>query len=127
MISEELIRQVAEQVAEQVALRLGRLGRLGAPVLNPEKAQPPLTEPLEPRDFEAPWTGEIWPSSHVLPVPAQPRSPASHSSEDQFEIDEAVETTAAVHELVEFFESKRCTIEDDKACDHCGACRRLGF
>jgi hypothetical protein len=114
MVSEELIRQVAEQVAL----------RLAAPVSKPEKVQPSLPEPVE---FEAPWTGETWSSSNLLSVPAQPRSPASHPSEDEFEIDEAVETTAAVNELVEFFESKRCTIEGDKSCDHCGACRRLGF
>ena len=70
----------------------------------------------QPVEFEAPWT-----------VPAHPPNPASHPSEDQFEVDEAVETAAAVNELVEFFESKRCTIESDRSCDHCGACRRLGF
>ncbi len=114
MVSEELIRQVAEQVVL----------RLGSAVSKAEKAQPSLPEPVH---FEAPWTGETWSSSNVLSVPAQPRNPASHPSEDEFEIDEAVETTAAVNELVEFFESKRCTIEGDKSCDHCGACRRLGF
>jgi hypothetical protein len=117
MVSEELIRQVAEQVAL----------RLASPSSKPEAEQQPVSEPVE---FEAPWTGETWPSApslNVLAVPAQQRTPTSHPSEDQFEIDEAVETTAAVNELVEFFESKRCTIEGDKPCDHCGACRRLGF
>jgi len=102
MVSEELIRQVAEQVAL----------RLATPASKPPEVKLHSSEPVE---FELPWTGEIWPSSNVISIAAQPRTPASHPSEEQFGIDEAVETTAAVNELVEFFESKRCTIEDDKS------------
>jgi len=62
-----------------------------------------------PSSYFAPWTGVEY---------------EAHSSREQFNIAEA---TISASDLLEFVESKLCTIEKNKACDHCGMCRSLGF
>jgi hypothetical protein len=48
----------------------------------------------------------------------------AHPSRQQFDIKEA---TISAGDLLEFVESKLCSIEKNKPCDHCGMCRNLGF
>ncbi|MGH9853009.1 MAG: hypothetical protein ACREBD_24490 [Blastocatellia bacterium] len=73
--------------------------KLGTPS---EGSHPPST-------YLAPWTGVEY---------------EAHPSRQQFDIKEAAITAG---DLLEFVESKLCSIEKNKACDHCGMCRSLGF
>jgi hypothetical protein len=137
MVNEELIQQIAsrvrqrveaEQLAHQPSSQLSPLSA-GPPVMSQSRAR--RAEPEDapsPAEFFAPWTGEAFSASGSATVyPPQPRPPAAHPSQEQFTIAEAADIKSAVNELVEFFETQRCTIEKDKPCDHCGACRTLGF
>jgi hypothetical protein len=65
--------------------------------------------PKSPSAYYAPWTGVEY---------------ESHPSRQQFDIKEA---TTSASDLLEFVESKLCSIEKNKPCDHCGMCRNLGF
>ena len=65
--------------------------------------------PRPPSAYYAPWTGVEY---------------EAHPSRQQFNINEAA---IQAGELLEFVESKLCSIEKNKACDHCGMCRNLGF
>ena len=68
-----------------------------------------------PSAYYAPWTGVEY---------------ESHPSRRQFDINEASSSAGradAIGELIEFVESKLCTIEKNRSCDHCGMCRSLGF
>jgi hypothetical protein len=98
-MNEDLIEQIAANVRKRVGL----------------EAVDPTPSPATPAPVEyyAPWTGTTFNSS-----------PPTHPSQEQFNI---VEATDGVRELVDFLEAQRCTIEKDKPCDHCGACRTLGF
>ena len=69
---------------------------------SPESPQPPSA-------YYAPWTGIEY---------------EAHPSRRQFDIKEAIISTGDLFELVE---SKLCSIEKNKPCDHCGMCRNLGF
>ncbi|MGE0131071.1 MAG: hypothetical protein AB7U82_23585 [Blastocatellales bacterium] len=69
----------------------------------------PTETSQSPSSYFAPWTGVEY---------------EAHPSRDQFNIGEA---TISAGDLLEFVESKLCTIEKNKACDHCGMCRNLGF
>lgn len=62
-----------------------------------------------PSAYYAPWTGVEY---------------ETHPSRQQFDVQEA---TISAGELLEFVESKLCSIEKNKPCDHCGMCRSLGF
>lgn len=62
-----------------------------------------------PSSYFAPWTGVEY---------------EAHPSRDQFNVGEA---TVSAGDLIEFLESKLCTIEKNKPCDHCRMCRSLGF
>jgi hypothetical protein len=48
----------------------------------------------------------------------------AHPSRGQFNIDEA---TTSIGDLLELVETRACSIEKDRTCDHCGMCRSLGF
>lgn len=65
--------------------------------------------PPSPSAYHAPWTGMEY---------------EAHPSRQQFDIKEA---TIPASDLLEFVESKICSIEKNKPCDHCGMCRNLGF
>lgn len=65
--------------------------------------------PQSPPVYYAPWTGMEY---------------DAHPSRQQFDIKEA---TISAGDLLEFVESKLCSIEKNKPCDHCGMCRNLGF
>lgn len=69
----------------------------------------PLENPWSPSVYYAPWTGMEY---------------EAHPSRQQFDIKEA---TISAGDLLEFVESKLCSIEKNKPCDHCGMCRNLGF
>ena len=62
-----------------------------------------------PSAYYAPWTGVEY---------------EAHPSRQQFDIKEA---TISSSDLLQFIESKLCSIEKNKSCDHCGLCRSLGF
>jgi hypothetical protein len=62
-----------------------------------------------PPAYYAPWTGVEY---------------EAHPSRSQFDINEAA---ISAGDLLEFVESKLCSIEKNKLCDHCGMCRSLGF
>ncbi len=136
MVSEELVRQVASKVLQRIeADLLAEAAKRAADLLPPaastrQEAVPEIEKETAhfPTEFFAPWTGEVFKASGPAPIyPPQPRQPAAHPSQEQFEINEAAETFSAVSELVEFLEAQRCTIEKKKPCDHCGVCRTLGF
>jgi hypothetical protein len=74
--------------------------------LNAEAAS---VNPRPPSVYYAPWTGMEY---------------EAHPSRQQFDIKEA---TISAGDLLEFVESKLCSIEKNKPCDHCGMCRNLGF
>ena len=65
--------------------------------------------PRTPSTYYAPWTGVEF---------------EAHPSREQFDIKEA---TVSAGELLEFVDSKLCSIEKNKACDLCGLCKSLGF
>jgi hypothetical protein len=69
----------------------------------------PSEIPRPPSAYYAPWTGVEY---------------EAHPSRQQFDIKEAA---IQAGDLLEFVESKLCSIEKNKACDHCGLCRSLGF
>lgn len=62
-----------------------------------------------PAGYVAPWTGVEY---------------DAHPSRRLFNIGEAA---IPVSDLIEFVESKLCTIEKNRSCDQCGMCRSLGF
>ncbi len=62
-----------------------------------------------PSAYFAPWTGVEY---------------EAHPSRQQFNIGEAA---VSASDLIEFVESKLCSIEKNRTCDHCGMCRNLGF
>lgn len=71
-----------------------------------------LSESLPPAasvTFQAPWTGVQY---------------EAHPSQQQFNIGEASELK---QQLLEMVEQQLCTIEKNRACDHCGVCKSLGF
>lgn len=63
-----------------------------------------------PDSYFAPWTGVEY---------------EAHPSRSQFNILEAA--TGSPGELIDFLESKLCSIEKNKPCDQCGMCKTLGF
>jgi hypothetical protein len=98
-MNKDLIEQIAANVRKRVGLEV-------------TEATPSPATPA-PVEYYAPWTGTAFNPS-----------PVTHPSQEQFNI---LEATDEVRELVDFLEAQRCTIEKDKPCDHCGACRTLGF
>ena len=77
--------------------------------LNELNVEAPPENPRSPSVYYAPWTGMEY---------------EAHPSRQQFDIKEA---TVSASDLLEFVESKLCSIEKNKPCDHCGMCRNLGF
>ena len=59
--------------------------------------------------YQSPWTGVQY---------------EAHASQQQFNIGEASELK---QQLLEMVEQQLCTIEKNRACDHCGVCKSLGF
>ncbi|MEP7270455.1 MAG: hypothetical protein ABI882_03070 [Acidobacteriota bacterium] len=104
-MNEEVIKSIVENVLRRVGT--GTAGR------QPEPERVAV-------DYYAPWTGEVF-------APSGARAEPSHPSQEQFNIGEAAEAAAVVSEMVDFLQMEKCTIEKDKACDHCGICRARGF
>jgi hypothetical protein len=94
-------QKLIDQIAGKVIRRLNQ-------------EQPSQSPAASPQAYFAPWTSVSYESD-------------LHPSQQLFNIDEATGEASAVRELVEFLETKECSIEKDKPCDHCGACRTLGF
>ena len=70
-----------------------------------------LNQPVtaQPSTYYAPWTDTAY---------------EAHPSRQQFDIGEAAESK---QQLLELVEQQLCTIEKNRACDHCGLCKSLGF
>ena len=95
------------------------------------QAMAPADQFFYPQVAQSPW---LAPFSRAVPEPSTPDhnslhsirtpQPASHPSQERFDIDEAV-----VSELVEFFEQeKQCSVDPSgKPCDHCAMCNARGF
>jgi hypothetical protein len=77
--------------------------------LNESNLTPPTNTYQSPPSYFAPWTGVEY---------------EAHPSRDQFNVGEAA---ISASDLIEFLESKLCSIEKNKPCDHCAMCRSLGF
>ena len=73
------------------------------------KVEAPLSSTPAPSAYYSPWTGVEY---------------EAHPSRQQFHVKEAAINAS---DLLEFVESDLCSIEKNKACDHCGMCRSLGF
>ena len=139
MMNEDLVRQIAANVWRKVAageaaseplplFESPHLPSIQSSVIQNREGDSGIEDLSSPATFFSPWTGEIFqPTESLMTYPPQPRTPAAHPSQEQFNVTEAAEIKSAVNELVEFFESQRCTLEQGKGCDHCGACRSLGF
>lgn len=65
------------------------------------------------------------PTQYFAPWTSVPYESDAHPSQQLFNVGEATEAQSAP--LVEFLETKECSIEKGKPCDHCGTCRSLGF
>ena len=112
-MNEDLIRKIVGNVLQRIAA-------------NTTGPNLPAVEPTPVQiEYFAPWTGEVFRAAETS-LPAEPRIPAAHPSQEKLAIGEATEA-ASVRELVEFLETQKCGIEPDKPCDHCGVCRTLGF
>ena len=69
----------------------------------------PAAAATTPAVYHAPWTGVTY---------------EAHASQQQFNVGEASELK---QHLLEMVEQQLCTIEKNRACDHCGVCKSLGF
>src|SRR5262249_39335807 len=101
MTAEDAIRNSVREIVRQALTEL----KIEAP---PEAALPP---PI----YYAPWTGVEY---------------EAHPSRQQFDVNETSTNTgpaSTAGDLLEFVETKLCAIEKNRACDHCGMCRSLGF
>jgi hypothetical protein len=102
----------ARAMAERIARRIG--GGSGAPAdINSEVAA--IRESIN----------EL--QSRLVQIEAKLGAPRVqspwHPSQDRFGVDEATVT-----ELVDFFQNeKACSLEAEKACDHCAMCSSRGF
>jgi len=100
-----------EKLIEQIASNVRR--RLNTAIVESDAASS-TTSSSAPGQYFAPWTSAVYESE-------------VHPSQQLFNVGEATEAQSAVRELVEFLETKECSIEKGKLCDHCGTCRSLGF
>ncbi|MCI0525135.1 MAG: hypothetical protein L0Y75_07720 [Acidobacteria bacterium] len=100
MSDKESIRNIVREIVRQALTE----SNLEAPDLEAPAGIPP-----SPQAYYAPWTGLEY---------------QAHPCRQQFDVNEA---TINDSNLLEFIESKICSIEKNRACDHCGMCRTLGF
>ena len=68
-----------------------------------------IQQPTTPTTYRAPWTGVSY---------------DAHPSQQLFNVSKASELK---QHLLEMVEQQLCTIEKNRACDHCGVCKSLGF
>jgi hypothetical protein len=99
MANEEAIRNTVREIVRRALVEL-KVDALPEP-------------PLSPAAYYAPWTGVEY---------------EAHPSHQQFDVKEAsINSSSAASDLLEFVETKLCSIEKNRACDHCAMCRSLGF
>jgi hypothetical protein len=101
MANEDAIRNIVREIVRQALTEFHK-------AYENEEAYEPETS-RSPSTYYAPWTGVEY---------------EAHPSRHQFNIKEA---TVSTSDLLEFVESKLCSIEKNKPCDQCGLCRSLGF
>jgi len=102
-MDEKLIQQIADIVMRRLDAKAAGASPSG-----------PTAPTAGPQEYFAPWTATTYLSDN-------------HPSQQLFDVGEATEAQSAVRELVEFLETRECSIEKGKPCDHCGTCRSLGF
>ncbi|HZS07433.1 MAG TPA: hypothetical protein VFD58_21545 [Blastocatellia bacterium] len=102
-VREIVARALEEMMAENTAVREAVAG-LSA------RSQPASS----PAEYSAPWTNETY-------------AAAPHPSRLEFNVTESTLIQSGADEILDFIESKLCSIEKNKPCDHCGLCRSLGF
>jgi len=104
MANKDAIRNIVREIVRQALTELNVEATVASPRL--------------PAAYYAPWTGAEY---------------EAHPSRQQFDVKEAAidagnaGNAGAASDLLEFVESKLCSIEKNKTCDHCGMCRSLGF
>jgi hypothetical protein len=100
-IREIIARVLQEMMTEDAAVRAAVAGLAAADQTKPA-----------PAHYTAPWTGQTY--------------AAQHPSQFQFNVTEGA-LQGRASEILDFIETKLCSIEKNKSCDHCGMCRSLGF
>ena len=101
MANEDAVRNIVREIVRQALTEFHKAYE-NEGAYEPENSRSPST-------YYAPWTGVEY---------------EAHPSRHQFNIKEA---TVSTSDLLEFGESKLCSIEKNKPCDQCGLCRSLGF
>lgn len=121
MANEDKAKKVADRIAERL--------RADESYGNYEGGWDDLQAKLDRMYQEMQTRGRIAPAAAAAQAPhvghaGHSTSAVSHSSQERFNINEAV-----VEELVEFFEKeKACSFEPNgKPCDHCAMCSSRGF
>ncbi|MFN7947212.1 MAG: hypothetical protein U0Z53_17800 [Blastocatellia bacterium] len=100
-IREIVARALQEMMTENDAVREAVAGLAAADQTKPA-----------PAHYTAPWTGQTY--------------AAQHPSQFQFNVTEGA-LQGRASEILDLIETKLCSIEKNKSCDHCGMCRSLGF
>jgi hypothetical protein len=100
-IRELVARALQEMISENAEVR--------AAISNSSAPDQTATTPAH---YTAPWTGQSY--------------AAQHPSQLQFSVGESTLSPRA-DEILDFIETKLCSMEKNKPCDHCGLCRSLGF
>jgi hypothetical protein len=101
MDNEDTIRNIVREIVRQALTEFQKAYETDGSYKPDNSGSSPI--------YYAPWTGVEY---------------ESHPSRQQFNIKEA---TTSINEMLEFVESKLCSIEKNKPCDQCGLCRSLGF
>ena len=101
MANEDAIRNIVREIVRQALTEVHNAYETEG-AYEPQNSRSPST-------YYAPWIGVEY---------------EAHPSRQQFNIQEA---TVSASDLLEFVESKLCSIEKNKPCDQCGLCRSLGF
>jgi hypothetical protein len=102
-ISRDQIREITARVVHAL---------LSEQMLSSSDQTTQTAVPASPECFYSPWTGQ--------PLPA-------HPSLHQFNVSDAAEAATKPGGLHEFAAPQPCLLEKGKPCDHCSACRTLGF
>ncbi len=104
-VSREQVKEIVARALQQLMSDDATLRTAVASLSSPQTRSSPAV-------YLAPWTGEVY---------------TAHPSQQQFSIGESAQSSSGADELLDFIETRLCTIEKHKPCDHCGLCRSLGF
>lgn len=105
-VSREQVREIVARALQEMMAENAAVREAVAGLAAPDQAT------SAPAQYTAPWTGQTY--------------AARHPSQFQFNVTEGA-LQGRTGEMLDFIETKLCSIEKNKACDHCGMCRSLGF